>query len=255
METGRQYSMPSNLNNPILTKQSILLLEDGFCFCSPEEKAFYPFSDFGVTPEDGIAEFLHQKSIVDDCQLILFNSPSILIPSLNYDAKLVSNYWEPYASLAPTSELKSSNSTNGLVRFIYPQTKAISQKLPWINKIPAYALLYDRIIEYSQQDFNKQIYVHLFAGFFDLFITQGTRIIMANRFPHQNEEDFMYYLFYAAEQLQLSENSVKIYFLGEFDSFASYYEGVKNFQNDLHFMETSVSHLPISQDPVPFWNA
>jgi hypothetical protein len=95
----------------------------------------------------------------------------------------------------------------------------------------------------------------LFAGFFDLFITQGTRIIMANRFPHLNEEDFMYYLFYTAEQLQLSENSVKIYFLGEFDSFASYYEGVKNFQNDLHFMETSVSHLPISQDPVPFWNA
>ena len=73
METGRQFSMPSNLNNPILTKQSILLLEDGFCFCSPEEKAFYPFSDFGVTPEDGIAEFLHQKSIVDDSYLFIFD--------------------------------------------------------------------------------------------------------------------------------------------------------------------------------------
>ena len=255
METGRQYSMPSNLDNPILTKQSILLLEDGFCFCSPEEKAFYSFSDFGVSPEDSLQEFVHQKAIADNCQLVLLNFPSILVPSLNFDDKLASNYWKPYALLAPNSELKSTISTNGLVKFIYPQTIALSQKLPSISAIPAYALLYDWIIEYSQKDFNKQIYVHLCNGFFDVFVTQGTRFIMANRFPHQNEEDFMYYLFYAAEQLQLYENSAKIYFLGEFDSFTRYYEGVKNFQNDLHFLESSYSHLPIGQDPVPFWNA
>ena len=43
MATGRQSSMPNNPNKPFLSKESILLLGDGFCFCAPGQKNIIRF--------------------------------------------------------------------------------------------------------------------------------------------------------------------------------------------------------------------
>lgn len=231
-------------------------MEDGFCFCTQTEKSYFPYADFGATEEDSISSFIRQKSLDEKTQLILLDSASILVPTLSFDQALLADYWKPFAGQVKDSKkLKSHTSSNSLVKFVYSYPKQLVDKHPNLIPLPSYSLLYDRIIENSQANFNKQIYIHLFQSHFDLFVTQGTRILLANRFPHNNEEDFMYYLFYAAEQLQLTENSSTIFFLGDYIQYKRYYEGVKNFQSQVEFLDsTSNSNMGIA-DPAPYWNA
>lgn len=256
METGRLYSMPNNPNNILHNSQSILLLEDGFCFCTQTEKSYFPYTDFGLTVEDSISSFMRQKSVNEKTQLILLDTPTIIVPSLNFDEALLTAYWKPYAGeVKKSKKLASHTSTNSLVKFVYSYPKSLVDKHSNLIPIPSFSLLYDRIIENSQSNFNKQIYIHLFQSHFDLFVTQGTRILLANRFPHKNEEDFMYYLFYASEQLQLSENSCPIFFLGDYVQYKHYYEGVKNFQSQIEFLDSSSKSTVGNTDPAPYWNA
>lgn len=254
MATGRQSSMPNNPNRPFLSKESILLLGDGFCFCAPGQKKYYPFSDFTGNLEENLASFVQQKSLSDQVQWIVMNVPTAVIPSLNYEEELQNSYWESF-SVKTTDPLKSHISSNGLIRFVYPYPKKLADILTNPIVIPSFALLYDRIMEQPQSNFNTQIYVHLYTHHFDLFITQGTRLLMSNSYSQQNEEDFMYYLFYAAEQLKISENNSTLYFLGKFEQYTSYYEGTRNFQKDIQFIDAHQGNELDVNDPVPFWNA
>ena len=231
-------------------------MEDGFCFCTQTEKSYFPYVDFGATEEDSISSFVRQNSIDEKTQLILLDSASILVPTLSFDEALLADYWKPFAGKVKESKmLKSHTSSNSLVKFVYSYPKQLVGKHPNLIPLPSSSLLYDRIIDNSQANFNKQIYIHLFQSYFDLFVTQGTRILLANRFPHKNEEDFMYFLFYVAEQLQLNENSSTIFFLGDYIQYKRYYEGVKNFQSQVEILDsTSKSNMGIA-DPAPYWNA
>lgn len=181
------------------------------------------------------------------------------MPALIFKETLLPTYWDAFDHRSKDHELQVQGSTNGLVKFIYQSPTPLYEKLTAtsidLSVLPAYAFLYDRIMEQSKNDFSKQIYVHLFRGYFDLFVTQGTRVLLSNRFLHQNEEDFMYYLFYVTEQLELAENRCTVFFLGKYNSFDTYYRGIEKFQKEIHFLDTHSTSPLGNQDPAPYWHA
>ena len=260
METGPRFLTPNNPNiTTRLHSSSILLLENGFCFCTPGHKTFYPFSDFGNKPSASLEAFIKQQHNLSSLTLLLLDYPSLWIPSMLFQHKNLNKYWESFAKIPAQCELRVDTSSNGLLKVVYPYPNKIITILKTstdsLSVVPAYNPLYDRILEQSKNDFTKQIYIHLMRGQFDVFITQGTRIILANRYPHQNEEDFMYYLFYVSEQLQLTAHNSKLFFLGQFDQYQTYYEGVRNFQSELQFLDTDRKSPMGIQDPTPYWYA
>jgi len=234
-------------------------MEDAFCFCTPGQKAYYPFTDFGREPSDSLKNFINQQNQPFRPTLYILDCPSMLVPALLFETKKINAYWEPYGKIPETHEPRVFTSSNGLVKMIYPYPTKLSESLTKITDkfsiIPGYAYLYDRIAEHAKNDFSKQIYVHLMKGCFDLFVMQGTRIILANRYPQKNEEDFMYYLFYVSEQLQLSSQNSKLNFLGQFNHYHAYYESVRNFQEELHFLDTDRNSPMGNLDPTPYWYA
>ena len=72
-------------NKPFLSKESILLLGDGFCFCAPGQKKYYPFSDFTGNLEENLASFVQQQSLSDQVQWMIIDAPTAVIPSLNFE--------------------------------------------------------------------------------------------------------------------------------------------------------------------------
>lgn len=252
--------MPNNPKNILPYSESILLLEDGFCFCSPGVKSFFPFSDFGSKSIDSVTQFIEQQSpLPTSIALVTLDAPAVFVPAIMYNDTDQDLYWTSFAQPPQNTQLETHTTSNGLIKIVFPKPslgiETLEKKGITIRYSPAMALLFDHIIAHSQSDFSKQMYIHLYQGHFHLFVTQGTRVLLANRFPHQNEEDFMYYLFYVAEQLQVAEHSSKIYFLGKYSQYQAYYEGVEKFQNEIHFLENS--HLsPLgASDPIPYWHA
>lgn len=58
---------------------------------------------------------------------------------------------------------------------------------------------------------------------FDLIITEGKRLHYCNNFSYQSTEDFMYYILFACEQLQLNPESTPFYFSGMIEKNSALY--------------------------------
>jgi len=113
-------------------------------------------------------------------------------------------------------------------------------------------LLYNLVQSHSKTQTSKQLFVHLQKGAFDLFLFDGAKLLFNNRFAQNNVDTFLYFLFYVVETLKLDQDAFDLYFLGKYDSYNAYYDGVSNFHNNLQylFVEEQKNTTPA---PAPFF--
>jgi len=77
--------------------------------------------------------------------------------------------------------------------------------------------------------------------------------MLYNSFPHKDEEEFLYYLFFVLEQFYLKQNQFTAIFLGKFLNYQKYYNAFKEFHTLTKF--TYPENLKIDDDhPAPFFN-
>ena len=105
----------------------------------------------------------------------------------------------------------------------------------------------------SNDNLKTNVFIHLRKDFFDLFIYQGLQLLLFNSFPHQDEEEFLYYLFFVLEQFYLKSNQFNAFFLGKFLKYQKYYDVFKEFHSQTNFtypenLKTDANH------PAPFFN-
>jgi hypothetical protein len=97
----------------------------------------------------------------------------------------------------------------------------------------------------------KQLFVHLREGAFELFLFQGAQLLFFNSFEQQHVDEFLYYLFYITEQFYLKPEGFKLAFLGAYDHYNEYYEGVQEYHSDVIFLDAPSENRQ-TKHPVPF---
>ena len=122
----------------------------------------------------------------------------------------------------------------------YKITHFAAELIPYLTKI-------------STENLKKKVFIHLRKNYFDLFIYQGSQLLLYNSFPHKDEEEFLYYLFFVLEQFYLKQNQFIVIFLGKFLNYQKYYDAFKEFHTQTKFtypenLEIDVNH------PAPFFN-
>ena len=68
----------------------------------------------------------------------------------------------------------------------------------------------------SQPQFlkNTQLLCNVFSSSFELLVLQDGKVQLMNSFIYESKEDFLYYILFAAEQLDLKPENMNLYFLG-----------------------------------------
>lgn len=69
----------------------------------------------------------------------------------------------------------------------------------------------------------KIVTINVYHSFFELAVTSGRNLILFNRFSYQNPEDFIYFILFACEQLNLNPESVQFYFSGMIEKNSALY--------------------------------
>jgi hypothetical protein len=64
---------------------------------------------------------------------------------------------------------------------------------------------------------DKTLYVHFRAGWIEVIITDGKKLVLCNSFPYKAVEDVVYFILNACEQLSLNPHSVDVVVMGELD--------------------------------------
>lgn len=78
-------------------------------------------------------------------------------------------------------------------------------------------VLLENLFQIASDTEEPNVYVHVQKAQFELVVIQHKKLLLYNSFEYTTSEDFIYYLLFTLEQLQLNTNTIQLYFLGDID--------------------------------------
>ncbi|WP_408024695.1 DUF3822 family protein [Tenacibaculum sediminilitoris] len=245
---------------------SIQFSLDGFSFCISNSETKEPliFSEYAFFPSIASPELLLEKIIRifdtnKDLQqdftkvfAIHQNSLATLVPNKIFDR----NNLVPYLKYT-VKTLKTDFITYDLHRIIAANTVYI----PYVN-INNYlfqnfgefeykhhsTVLIDKLLTYSEKDFEEQFFVHVSPNYLDVMVCKEGKLLFYNTFTYNTKEDFIYYILFTAEQLQMDPNIFQLTFIGDIKKESDLYSITYTYVRNIHFMNPVNSFFADSED-------
>jgi hypothetical protein len=93
-------------------------------------------------------------------------------------------------------------------------------------------VLVSKLLDLSKNVDERKMFVHMQTGHFEIVVVQNQNLLLFNSFEYKTPEDLIYYLLFAAEQLNLNPESFKLEFIGNIteddDYFKIAYKYIRN---------------------------
>ena len=100
-------------------------------------------------------------------------------------------------------------------------------------------------------DTEPQVYLNCFTGGYDLVVIQKGKLLLANTFNCNTKEDFIYYLLFTAEQLDLDPDTFELILLGKITKNSNFYKIAYTYIRNIKFLETSFGIVYAGQEEPP----
>jgi len=109
-------------------------------------------------------------------------------------------------------------------------------------------LLINKLIEYSKNFTERHFFVQVFKKNLDIIITKGSSLILYNSFSYNTKEDFIYYILFVAEQLEMDPNEFLLTFLGNIEESDELYEITYTYVRNIEFINTTENFFADTED-------
>ena len=225
---------------------------DGFSFCIFDTKTnkflvlqHFPFN--GVTNFTQVAEKI--SGIIKENELLknsfrsvscaVVHGKSTLVPNALFDENQKHNFLSFNVPLSSdegirVNTLKNLDSRNifaihiaveNTVKAFFPNVRFFHHSTP---------LLESTLAAFKNEP-EKKMVVHVCRSQFEIIVTEGKKLLFYNTFPYQSSEDFIYYVLFVCEQLQLNPEKAELVLLGEFERSSALYEILRKYIRHIHF--------------------
>ncbi len=94
-------------------------------------------------------------------------------------------------------------------------------------------------------------YLNCTPGGYDLLIIQKNKLLLANSFKCKTSEDFIYYLLFTAEQLEMDPLEFELFLLGRIVKDSDFYKIAYTYVKEVKFLETSFGYLYSGKEEPP----
>ncbi len=205
----------------------------------------YSFSN--VHNFEGVSElldtFLKESKIAKNAfgavSCVIVNNLSTIVPDALYEEDRKKMYLKFNASLegnevVVTDELKSVNAKNVFAIPFSIKTKLDAQYQNVVY-VHASSTLIDPLVASNKNQTGKKLYVHVQDTHFETVVIDGKNFIFYNTFNYQTPEDFIYYLLFVYEQLQLNPEKIETIFLGDVEKTSDVYTLANKYIRTLKF--------------------
>ena len=95
--------------------------------------------------------------------------------------------------------------------------------------------LIDSLLAQNRNLTKKHVYVHIQQSHFEVIVIEGKKLLFYNTFNHHSAEDFLYYLLFVCEQIQLNPETVEFILLGEIEKSSSIYTIMQKYTRHIKF--------------------
>ena len=240
-------------HNKILSIQFSL---DGFSFCVSDlfSKEISYFADYTFDETLNSLEDLLEKikSIFNEDAILHYefnevfvihqNSLNTIIPNEFFDENSLNSYLEFNIKTLQTDFITFDTIASIEAKNVY---------IPYVN-INNYlfqnfgefeykhhtTVLLEKLIEKNKID-EKVMFVNVFKNTLDIVVLEHKKLILSNSFAYKTKEDFIYFILFVAEQLQMNNEEFKLYFTGEITLESDLYKIAFTYIKNVYFLESS----------------
>jgi hypothetical protein len=204
--------------------------------------------------EDLFAEAFHNypelKANYDEVIIIHSNNLSTFVPTALFDEDYLGSYLQFNTKVFETDffafdELGNYEMNNVYIPYVNLNNYFIDQFGTFDYK-HANTVLVKKLLDISKNNEELQLFVHVSDSHFEIVVIQNQKLQLYNTFEYKTAEDFIYYILFTAEQLNLNPESFKLELLGKISEddllYKMAYKYVRNTNLfDVSFMQSNLS--------------
>ena len=224
----------TNENNITYKKLIVQVSLNGISFCCKDtllSTTFIlkniPFTEFQKSEkiEDLFVEvFNNNKELTnkyDEIVVIHSNNLSTFVPTALFDEDYLGSYLQYNTKVFETDffafdTLESYEMNNVYIPYVNMNNFFIDH-FGSFNYQHSSTILVSKVLELSKNNFEKQLFVHVSETHFEIVVTQNQKLLLYNSFEYKTPEDFIYYILFTAEQLQLNPENFDLKLVGQID--------------------------------------
>ncbi|AWA30885.1 DUF3822 domain-containing protein [Flavobacterium magnum] len=163
-------------------------------------------------------EYRELTRMYDEVFVLHDNALNAFVPSALFDEAYAGSYLQYNTKVFETDffafdTIESPEIKNVYVPYVNINNFLIDQFGPFEYR-HSNTVLVTALLNLSRNVEDKLVFVHFDRQHFEIVVVQNRKLVFFNSFEYQNEADFIYYLLFTAEQLNLNPETLKLQLLG-----------------------------------------
>jgi len=156
------------------------------------------------------------------------NNLSAMVPDALYDSNNQEDYLKYTVKLLQNDtitvdSISEMNSKNVFIPFKNVNNFLVN-RLGEFDYLHASSVLVSTLLQNYKNNLEKQLFINVSNSSIDVVYINEGDLQMFNTFLYYTKEDFLYYILFAMERLQLNPNEQKVTFIGNIDKGSELYE-------------------------------
>lgn len=150
------------------------------------------------------------------------NELSCLVPKALFNEEHLVDYLKFNAKILKTDyivheEVLADDSVNVYIPYVNINNTIFERYGEFIFNHHS-TILIKQILNIEKHSSKAKMYANIGKTHFDIVVVQDGKLKLYNRFEYDTKEDFIYYVLFSAEQLQLNPEVFELIFIGDIDS-------------------------------------
>lgn len=166
-----------------------------------------------------------------------------LVPAAFFDSTKIKEYLAFNQPLEENDVVLNDVLRNAEARNVYALPKELEKALKKISASVRirhhFSPLIERALSVYKNKPSRRALAHVQGQRFDLLITEGGKLLLANSFSFRSPEDFIYYLLFACEQLKMNPEELELEMLGEIETDSALTGIAKKYIRNIRFGQRS----------------
>lgn len=206
-----------------------------------------PFDNFhiGIKIEDLFSntfrDYPELNDSYDDILIIHNNNLSTFVPTPLFDENFLGSYLQYNTKVFDTDFFAFDEISNYQINSVY---------IPYVNMNNffidqfgtfdykhANSILVQKLLEASKNIDDKKMTVHFNPNHFELIVIQNQKLLFFNSFDYKTPEDFIYYVLFTAEQLNLNPENFLLELTGIIEAESDYFKIAYKYIRNVSLMD------------------
>jgi hypothetical protein len=229
--TGLSFCCFDTLNNKITSLNEVQF--DTFHKATKIEELF----------SDAFRDCPELKESYDEIQVIHNNNLSTFVPTALFDEQFLGSYLQYNTKVFETDFFAFDEITNYQMNAVYIPYVNINNffidQFGSFDYRHANSILVSKLLDASKNNDDKKMIVHFNQGHFEIIVIQNQKLLLFNSFEYKTPEDFIYYLLFTAEQLNMNPESFKLELLGAISEEDDFYKIAFKYIRNVSFFDVT----------------